>query len=245
MRTTARWQRRRNGASGSTLAALVLLIAIMSIFMTAAAQQWSFIIRREKERELIFRGQLIALAMEEYAQAGRGVPTSLDLLTKRPRPTLRKVPDEPMTARYDKDGKLVEGTGEWKLLRQAVTDPRARKASEDATPEEQREAEKRETGPIQGVASRSEELSIAGWNEVPPNSPYSSWRFEARGTQQNLSHQQKGGHEMPLPPGFGGLRVPGGPPVISFPSAPGAGGQQPVAPRAPGLQGAPASKRRN
>ena len=233
MRPTARWTPRWGAESGSTLAALVVLLAIMSIFMTVAAQQWSFIIRREKERELIFRGQLIALAMEEYAQGGRGVPTGLDVLTKRPRPALRKVPDEPMTARYDKDGKLVEGTGEWKLLRQGPPVTSTSQPAEEVTPEEQREVEKRATGPILGVASRSEELSIAGWNEVPPGSPYSAWRFEARGAgggRGGPPPPDSRGHELPLPPGFGGLRVPGGPPVTTFPTAPVAGGQRPGGP---------------
>ena len=213
---------RLRGEEGSTLAALMVIVAIMAVMLTVASQEWSFILRREKERELIFRGQLIVSALEEYEAQGRGAPVSLDQLTKRPKPALRMVPPDPMTARYDEEGKLVEGTGQWKLLRPGTGAgaPKPPGEGEEQDPAEKERQERAESGgPILGVASRSEELSIGAWNDVPANAPYSSWKFQRQGTSGQPGVEQRR-QDLPFPPGFGGLRAPGGPPVVA-PPAPG------------------------
>jgi type II secretory pathway pseudopilin PulG len=93
----------------SYLSALVF-VAIMGISLTAGGTYWSTVLKREKEKELLFRGDQIRSAIESYykgAPGGGGAqyPGSLDDLLKDSRYLatqryLRKVYLDPMT----KDG---------------------------------------------------------------------------------------------------------------------------------------------
>ena len=98
----------RKGEGGSTLAALVVALAVMSILMTVATTQWTFIVRREKEKELIFRGTAIARAIQEYQTKQGGNPTTLEQMTKTKPPCLRQILVDPMTAQYGRDGELID-----------------------------------------------------------------------------------------------------------------------------------------
>lgn len=61
--------RTTSGRRGATLVALLVLIAILGVATSVAAQSWTKRIRREKEQELLFRGIAYKRALESYAKA--------------------------------------------------------------------------------------------------------------------------------------------------------------------------------
>ena len=92
-------------ASGFTYVALLAAIVILGISMGAAGKYWSFVMQREKEEELLFRGEQYRLAIERYSHAlpGRNAyPPSIEELLKDSRtPTakrhLRQAYKDPIT----------------------------------------------------------------------------------------------------------------------------------------------------
>ena len=70
------------GQHGYAMVALLVSLSVMSILMTAAMPTWSQIARREKEAELVFRGQQYARAIGLFQRkSGPGVlPPSIDVL---------------------------------------------------------------------------------------------------------------------------------------------------------------------
>ncbi len=97
--------RARPGERGYALAALLAAITIMMIALAAALPSWKYVVKNEREEELLFRGGQIADAIKIYQRKrGNALPTSIDLLVKEK--CLRKAYKDPMT----KDGK-------WRLLR--------------------------------------------------------------------------------------------------------------------------------
>lgn len=93
------------GSSGFTYVALLVAIVILGISMGAAGKYWSFITQREKEEELLFRGEQYRLAIERYYKAlpGRNAyPPSIEELLKDSRTPkakrhLRQAFKDPMT----------------------------------------------------------------------------------------------------------------------------------------------------
>lgn len=240
MRAGASWERLAGSGSaarGSLLLAMLVTMTIGSIVLAIASTEWSFIIRREKEKELIFRGVQIARAIDSWQGPGKPPPTNLEMMTKPPRPVLRREYSDPMTARHDDDGELVEGTGEWGYIGMGgPTPPRGGTSGPGRPTSDQRQSTaatglgSRATpsiGPILGVHSTSEDLSITSYREHPPETPLSQWEFRGLGFTSTMTNQLGGGYEIPRPPGFGGVRLPGGPPPSTLPGAPGTGGQQP------------------
>jgi type II secretory pathway pseudopilin PulG len=115
------------GARGYMLLGALFLTAVMAITMAVVAREWSFIHRRAMEAELKHRGEKIMRALLEYQyMQGKGLkPASRPIsnyetlekfLTEGPNPVLPSLPPDPMTARYDERGELVEGTGKWGLV---------------------------------------------------------------------------------------------------------------------------------
>jgi len=85
--------------SGFTLAALVVMMAVMAIFLTVAIESVSFQQRREREDELIFRGSQYVEGIRLFrARAGRFPVTVEELAKANPR-VLRKVWVDPMTGK--------------------------------------------------------------------------------------------------------------------------------------------------
>ena len=93
------------GERGYAMAALLIAIAIMSILMTVAMPVWRQEARREKEAELIFRGEQYARAIALYnfknGQAANAFPPSIEVLVDGR--YLRKRYKDPMT----KDGEFL------------------------------------------------------------------------------------------------------------------------------------------
>jgi len=59
----------RTQNSGFTYTALLVAIVILGISMGAAGKYWSHVLQREKEEELLFRGEQYRLAIERYYSA--------------------------------------------------------------------------------------------------------------------------------------------------------------------------------
>jgi type II secretory pathway pseudopilin PulG len=90
---------------GYAMAALLVSIAVMTILMSVAMPVWRTQAQREKEAELVFRGEQIARAINLYTRkmGGGNFPPSIDVLVQGR--FLRKKYKDPMTE-----------SGEWDLI---------------------------------------------------------------------------------------------------------------------------------
>ncbi len=140
---------------GVTYVILMFSVVVIGISVTVAAKQWTTMVQRELEADLLARGIEIQRAIQLYSatkQKGRVIPgeiypRSLEELTKRPRPFLRKAYRDPIMR------------GEWEYVR----GPK---------------------GGIKGVRSRSTAVPIKR-RGFPPDvghfegsSSYRDWKFE-------------------------------------------------------------------
>ncbi|HEX8708458.1 MAG TPA: type II secretion system protein [Pyrinomonadaceae bacterium] len=110
----ARSLSRRQGEEGYTLIALLALMTIMAVLMTAAAPSIRQQAQRSREAEAIWRGEQIAEAIRLFAQAHQGnLPTSMDqLLEGNPVGTKKVQILRPSAARDP-----LSTSGEWKPVR--------------------------------------------------------------------------------------------------------------------------------
>lgn len=96
-----------NGSDkGFTYVGIIILLVTLSISLALAGRYWSTIIKREKEEELLFRGDQFVRAIEAYYwQDNRQTfPTELKDLIKDPRSPaprryLRRIYTDPMTGK--------------------------------------------------------------------------------------------------------------------------------------------------
>ncbi len=98
---------RYGGQRGFTYVGALVLVVVTGIALTSASTYWSTIVKREKEEELLFRGDRLRAAIGSFyesAPSGRAnsYPSSLEELLKDPRfPILkrhiRKIYRDPMT----------------------------------------------------------------------------------------------------------------------------------------------------
>lgn len=75
----------RPSSSGFTYLALLTAIIILGIMSTAVGKYWANVSHREKEEELLFRGDQYRNAIESYTKAYYTFPPTLDVLLKDPR----------------------------------------------------------------------------------------------------------------------------------------------------------------
>lgn len=81
---------------GYAMAALLVALTVMAIMMTAAMPVWQQISQREKEEELVFRGQQYARAVGLYGRKyANAPPPSIDVLVQQR--FLRKKYKDPIT----------------------------------------------------------------------------------------------------------------------------------------------------
>ena len=175
------------GEGGYVLLGIVLLIVIMGIFMGAAVPIWQHLMRREKEDELIWRGNQYIRAIELYQRKHPGAyPAKFEDLVEQK--FLRKLYKDPMSE-----------DGEWKVLRQLSPEVRSLMGTAGAPPgagrrgrrgrTERRTGRASETRPsstrfggaegqglggIVGVASKNEEESI---RVLDGKEHYNEWLF--------------------------------------------------------------------
>jgi type II secretory pathway pseudopilin PulG len=80
---------------GYAMAALLVAMAVMAIMLSVALPVWQTAVKREREAELIFRGEQYARAIEIFQRRNGGFPQSLDVLVKTK--AIRKAYKDPMT----------------------------------------------------------------------------------------------------------------------------------------------------
>jgi len=200
---------------GYIMVVLLVSMAITAVWMTAALPSWRQQVIREREAELIFRGESYARAIQLYRQKNnQNLPPSVDILVSQK--YLRKKYKDPITG---KDFLVVGGVG---LQPGGVGVP--------------------QTGPgvpsngafgaagIIGVRSTSNDQSIRIYNN---QQTYSQWAFDFTLEQLRSGQGQVNGY-VPGNTREGGLgprgNVPNGP-----------GGGRGTTPTAPGRQGGPSS----
>ena len=81
---------------GYAMAALLVGMSVMGIMLSIALPVWRTAVQREREAELIFRGEQYAHAIELFSRRTGGFPPSLDVLEKGR--FIRKLYKDPMTA---------------------------------------------------------------------------------------------------------------------------------------------------
>jgi type II secretory pathway pseudopilin PulG len=96
-------------ARGFTLIGLLIIIAISSIMLLAAFPVWTTIMQREKEAELIFRGESYQYALENFFNNFGRLPQDLTELVEMEPRSIRKLYPDPMT-----------DDGEWELVKAGV-----------------------------------------------------------------------------------------------------------------------------
>ena len=85
----------RSGDRGYAMAALLVGISVMAIVLSMALPVWRTAVKREREAELVFRGEQYAHAIELFSRRNGGFPPSLDVLEKGR--FIRKLYKDPMT----------------------------------------------------------------------------------------------------------------------------------------------------
>ena len=88
--------------SGFTYLAVMFAVFLVGLSLTVAAQQWKTVMKREKEAELLFRGDQFRTAIAYYHRSFKKYPRRLEDLLKAPDTSatkrfLRKVYQDPMT----------------------------------------------------------------------------------------------------------------------------------------------------
>jgi type II secretory pathway pseudopilin PulG len=161
----------QTGEDGYTLALFVMVIAVMAIMAGAAVQLASFQMKREKEAELIFRGQQYVEGIRLYRQKYGRYPVRMKELWEAEPKVLRKKWIDPMTG-SEKWGVIFEGQEGQELQVPGVD----RRATPTRTPifERDREGEGEKVGPIVGVHSLSTEESIKIYEG---RNRYNMWKF--------------------------------------------------------------------
>lgn len=209
------------GDGGYAMAALLVAIAVMSVMMSMALPTWRHAAQREKEAELVFRGEQYARAVALYQRKFAGAfPPSIDVLLDQR--FLRKAYKDPMV----EDGEFeilyqTSAIGAPGSPQEGATNNRGGGGTAPTPPRQSSGTLGSGTiagarGGIVGVVSRSKESSIREYNG---RDKYNEWQF----VYTNITNQPGGapGAATPgqaVPPG--GLR-----PGMASPGAPGGRGQ--------------------
>src|SRR6185503_1606394 len=85
----------RRSERGYAMAALLVGMAVMAIMLGVALPVWRTAVQREREAELVFRGEQYAHAIEIFQRKTGGYPPSLDVLEKTR--AIRKLYKDPIT----------------------------------------------------------------------------------------------------------------------------------------------------
>jgi type II secretory pathway pseudopilin PulG len=86
---------RSDSERGYAMAALLVALSVMSIMAAAALPAWRTMAQREREAELVFRGQQYVQAIELFSRRTGGFPPSLNVL--REGRFIRKLYKDPIT----------------------------------------------------------------------------------------------------------------------------------------------------
>jgi type II secretory pathway pseudopilin PulG len=244
--------------SGYAMVALLIGISIMAVALSVALPTWSAMAKREREEELIFRGQQYARAISLYQRKfANAFPPNFDLLVEQR--FLRKKYKDPMTPKGEFQPVYVGQIQAGPMVQTPPTGsqpPGQQLPGQQAPQQGQRGAQRPTPQPqgglglapgaaragvagaagagLIGVVSKSEATSIRLFNN---RNKYNEWVFVA--TQATTAAGPA--PNRPNPPGPIGSdpqrmpRRPQPPGPGSFPRLPGpsAPGPAPSAPRAP------------
>lgn len=188
--------RRAGGQRGFAMAALLVALAVLSVLTSAALPVWRHAAQREREAELIFRGEQYARAVMLYQRRTPGAwpPDVATLVEGR---FLRRAYRDPMTA--DGRFRLVlqselaapSGAGAAGVAAEDDAGGEAGAGARRSAPERPGSGQGARPfgdrnggaggvdGNVVGVASRSERTSIALYKG---KSKYSEWLFVAAGS---------------------------------------------------------------
>jgi type II secretory pathway pseudopilin PulG len=187
--------RARRRGNGFTLAAIVIAMAVMAIFLAVAVESVSFQKRRENEEELIFRGNQFVEAVRIFrARQGR-FPLSLDELYKANPKVMRKKWVDPITGKADwspvflGQGQQIPVPGQTPGATPSPSPTPWSGTGPTPTPGPGTGGQR--GGPIVGVASSSCDDSI---KQLDGRTKYCEWKFIF-----DPNKQQKGGGNIPLP----------------------------------------------
>ena len=188
---------------GYAMAALLVAISVMAVFLSAAMPSWYTMAKREREAELVFRGQQYARAVTLFQRKFAGAyPPNLDILLSQK--FLRKQYKDPMT---NGDFQLVPVGDAAGLQAQASATPGGPAGS--ATPAGRggpaaagqaggaRGAGAPAAG-IQGVVSKSSEASLRVYNG---RTRYNEWVFIAVAASTAAGAPAGAGAQSPGVPG--------------------------------------------
>jgi type II secretory pathway pseudopilin PulG len=214
-------QGRDRSEHGYAMAALLVALAVLSVLLTVAMPVWRHEAQREKEAELVFRGEQYARAIALYraknqqlsGQPGaQTLPPSIDVLVEGR--FLRKKYKDPMT----KDGEFMVIS-----LAQGGQTPGVQVPGQGQTPNPiQPPSNARSLQPgglsqsglviggIQGVRSKSQENSIRTYRGA---TRYDQWAFMANNVPRpgGMPTATPGGANPAGPPGGPRRGGPGGP----------------------------------
>ena len=165
------------------MAALLVAIAVMGVLMSVVLPVWSHAARREREAELIFRGEQFARAIELYQRQYVGAyPPDLETLVDER--FLRRLYTDPMTDGGEGEFRPVYQSDVGELQGAPATADRPGETTSTVTASPERGSERqsfssrsqadREEGGIVGVVSASEEESIRIYNG---QQQYNEWAF--------------------------------------------------------------------
>jgi type II secretory pathway pseudopilin PulG len=84
-----------NSERGYAMAALLVALSVMSIMLATALPVWRTMVQREREAELVFRGEQYVQAIELFSRRTGGFPPSLNVL--RDGRFIRKLYKDPIT----------------------------------------------------------------------------------------------------------------------------------------------------
>ena len=180
------------------MATLLVALAVMSVLMSAVLPAWRHQATREKEAELVFRGEQYVRAIQLWERKmGPGSrPPTVDILVQQR--FLRKKYKDPIA---DGDFQLVyAGVNPTPNAPAGRGQPPQQAPPQQAPPQQQGQIA---GGGIHGVQSKSRENSIRIYKGA---TRYSEWRFIHAGA----ANQPGGRGGSARPGGRGGSPVPGG-----------------------------------
>ncbi len=185
----------QNSAEGGyTLVAIVMVIAIMSIMMAVAVQTVSFQMQREREAELIFRGQQYVEGIRLYRQKFGRYPMRLKELWEADPRVLRQKWTDPITGSdqwglvfLGQEGQQVGGPGA--PLPPGQQRPQTTPTRTPTFGDRGLGGEGEKIGPIVGVHSLSGDTSIKIYEG---RTQYNEWKFVLK-EQEGAAQGGQGG----------------------------------------------------
>lgn len=187
---------RRGREQGYTLVIVVMAIAIMSIMMGVAIQTVDFQMRREREAELIFRGEQYVEAIRLFRMKYGRYPMRLQEIWEANPRVVRKHWKDPITDSDDwgliflgQGGRRIgpqNPLGQTPQPTQTVTYGGGQSSEDDSSPFGSTGRDGEKIGPIIGVHSKSCDESIKVYEG---RTTYCEWQFvfrEDRGGRTNI-----------------------------------------------------------